>query len=39
VDKAPMMLLKGKLPLFGTRVGGQDERKALFGRAAGEAPK
>jgi heterodisulfide reductase subunit C len=32
--KAPMMLLKGKLPLFGARVGGEDERKALFSRAA-----
>jgi heterodisulfide reductase subunit C len=39
VDKAPMMLLKGKLPLFGTRVGGQDERKTLFGRAAGGGAK
>ena len=35
--KAPMMLLKGKLPLSGARVGGKDERKALFGRAAAEA--
>jgi len=32
--KAPMMLLKGKLPLSATRVGGKDERDALFGRAA-----
>ena len=33
-DKAPMMLRKGKLPLFGHRVGGKSERKALFNRAA-----
>ena len=32
--KAPMMLLKGKLPLWAPAVGGKDERKALFGRAA-----
>jgi heterodisulfide reductase subunit C len=38
-DKAPMMLRKGKLPFFGTRVGGKDERKALFGRAAGGGAK
>ena len=31
VDKAPMMLRKGKLPLFGTRVGGQE-------RAQGAVP-
>jgi heterodisulfide reductase subunit C len=37
--KAPMMLLKGKLPLFGPRVGGKDEREALFGRAAGGGAK
>ena len=30
--KAPMMLLKGKLPLVGTRIGGG--AKALFRRAA-----
>ena len=34
VDKAPMMLLKGKLPLSSPRVAGKDERDALFGRAA-----
>jgi heterodisulfide reductase subunit C len=37
VDKAPMMLLKGKLPLSAPRVAGNDgkaEREALFGRAA-----
>jgi heterodisulfide reductase subunit C len=39
VDKAPMMLRKGKLPLFGARVSGQEERKALFGRAAGGGAK
>ncbi len=33
-DKAPVMLKKGKLPLFGTQVGGKSERKALFARAA-----
>ena len=32
--KAPMMLRKGKLPLYAPRVGGKDEREALFGRAA-----
>jgi heterodisulfide reductase subunit C2 len=32
--KAPAMLLKGKLPLFGPRVRGQAERKAMFRRAA-----
>ena len=35
VGKAPMMLWKGKLPLSAPRVGGEDERKALFERAAG----
>jgi heterodisulfide reductase subunit C len=34
MDKAPMMLAKGKLPLFGGRIGGRDERERLFGRAA-----
>jgi heterodisulfide reductase subunit C len=34
VSKAPMMLLKGKLPLFGPRVRGRDERTAMFDRAA-----
>jgi heterodisulfide reductase subunit C len=33
-DKAPVMLRKGKLPLSAARVGGKDERKALFDRAA-----
>ena len=36
-DKAPMMLLKGKLPLSAPRVAGKDgkaEREALFGRLA-----
>lgn len=33
-DKAPMMLKKGKLPLFGARAGGRGERKELFRRAA-----
>jgi heterodisulfide reductase subunit C len=37
--KAPMMLWKGKLPLSGRRVGGEDERKALFNRAAGGGAK
>jgi heterodisulfide reductase subunit C len=37
--KAPMMLRKGKLPLFGPRVGGKGERQALFSRAAGEGSK
>jgi len=34
VDKAPMMLSKGKLPLLAREVAGKDERKAMFGRAA-----
>jgi heterodisulfide reductase subunit C len=33
-DKAPMMLRKGKLALRAPQVGGKDERKALFNRAA-----
>jgi len=33
-DKAPTMLLKGKLPLSAARVDGEDEREALFNRAA-----
>jgi heterodisulfide reductase subunit C len=33
-DKAPMMLKKGKLPLFGGRVGGRSEREKLFKRAS-----
>lgn len=36
LDKAPMMLAKGKLPLFGERMGGRDEREELFSRAAKE---
>ena len=34
IGKAPMMLLKGKLPLVGPRIGGQAARKAMFRRAA-----
>ena len=34
MDKAPMMLGKGKLPLFGERIGGRREREGLFRRAA-----
>jgi heterodisulfide reductase subunit C len=34
IGKAPSMLLKGKLPLFGTQVGGKSGRKAMFRRAA-----
>jgi heterodisulfide reductase subunit C len=34
IGKAPSMLLKGKLPLVGTRIGGKAGRKALFRRAA-----
>jgi heterodisulfide reductase subunit C len=37
--KAPMMLRKGKLPLRGPKVGGKEERAALFGRAAGGGAK
>jgi len=33
VDKAPLMLSKGKLPLLGPRVRGADERNAIFERA------
>ncbi len=36
MDKAPMMLLKGKLPLFGERIGGRRERERLFDRSAQE---
>jgi heterodisulfide reductase subunit C len=32
--KAPMMLKKGKLPLFGARAGSREERRQLFRRAA-----
>lgn len=32
-DKAPMMLKKGKLSLFGTRMGGRKQREELFRRA------
>jgi len=39
LDKAPMMLKKGKLPLFSSRVRGRSEREKLFRRAAqGGAP-
>ena len=34
VGKAPMMLLKGKLPLFGPQIAGRAGRKAMFRRAA-----
>jgi heterodisulfide reductase subunit C len=34
VDKAPMMLKKGKLPLLGSRVRGRSDRTKLFRRAA-----
>jgi heterodisulfide reductase subunit C len=34
MDKAPMMLTKGKLPLFGRRIGGRREREGLFNRSA-----
>jgi heterodisulfide reductase subunit C len=34
MDKAPMMLTKGKLPLFGKRMGGRRERAGLFDRSA-----
>jgi heterodisulfide reductase subunit C len=34
IGKAPVMLLKGKLPLVGRRAGGRAGRKALFRRAA-----
>ena len=37
--KAPMMLRKGKLPLRGPKVGGKEEREAMFGRAAEGGPK
>ena len=33
-DKAPMMRRKGKLSLTAPQVGGRDERKAMFDRAA-----
>jgi heterodisulfide reductase subunit C len=33
-DKAPAMFTKGKLPLFGGRIGGRREREGLFRRAA-----
>ena len=38
VDKAPMMLRKGKLPLLGSRVRGRSEREKLFRRAAQGGP-
>jgi hypothetical protein len=34
IGKGPTMLLKGKLPLLGTRVGGKAGREAMFRRAA-----
>ena len=34
IGKAPAMLLKGKLPLFGRRAGGRAWRNAMFRRAA-----
>ena len=34
MDKAPMMLAKGKLPLFGERMRGRHGRESLFRRAA-----
>jgi heterodisulfide reductase subunit C len=34
MDKAPMMLTKGKLPLLGERMSGRREREGLFRRAA-----
>jgi heterodisulfide reductase subunit C2 len=34
MDKAPMMLTKGKLPLLGERMRGRREREGLFHRAA-----
>jgi heterodisulfide reductase subunit C len=34
IGKAPMMLLKGKLPLLGPRIGGRAGRQAMFRRAA-----
>ncbi len=34
MGKAPMMLTKGKLPLFGHRMSGRPEREGLFSRAA-----
>jgi heterodisulfide reductase subunit C len=37
--KAPMMLRKGKLPLWGPKTGGKQERGALFSRAAGGGAK
>jgi hypothetical protein len=39
VAKAPMMIAKGKLPLFGSRVRGRAQRKAMFRRAAGGGDK
>jgi heterodisulfide reductase subunit C len=37
-DKAPMMIVKGKLSLHGARVRGKAKRKAIFRRAAGGKP-
>jgi heterodisulfide reductase subunit C len=39
VDKAPAMLAKGKLPLFGRRVPGAGARADLFLRAVSAAAK
>ncbi len=36
--KAPMMIARGKLSLFGPRVRGKAQRKAMFRRAAGGNP-
>lgn len=36
MGKAPMMLTKGKLPLFGHRMSGRDKREALFRKTTGE---
>ncbi len=37
-DKVPMMIARGKLSLFGPRVRGKAQRKAMFRRAAGGNP-
>jgi heterodisulfide reductase subunit C len=37
VDKAPSMLAKGKLPLWGSRVAGRKDREELFRRAVAAA--
>lgn len=38
LDKAPMMIAKGKLTLLGTRVPGEAERRSMFRRATGGKP-